>query len=311
VTSVHLPTQFASTVHRIFGDDGRAWLPTLPSILACCRSKWGLREGVICPNMSMNYIEFTTTATGEPVALKVGVPHAELFTEMEALRLYGGKRAARLLDADRELGAILMQRLQPGTMLWQLGDNAQETIIAASIMRELPAPVPQAAQNLPSFRRWVERAFRLTRTVWDLQERMPRDLLDKAEQAFNEIERTAAFSVVLHGDLHHENILYDDRCGWTAIDPKGVIGPPCLEVGRFVQNQLPSGPPFERRAALVRERAHILSAELGYTPETVAASSLVDCVLSHCWSFEEESIDAGWYDGIELARLLCDIAGIS
>ena len=275
-----LPPPFVATVRRIFGEDGREWLPRLPDILAGCRARWGLSVGVPCPTMSINYIEFTTTATGQPVALKVGVPHSELYTEMEALGLYNGNRAVRLLGADRQLGALLIERLQPGTLLWQLGDNAQETRIAASIMRELPVPTP-ATHNLPAFSRWVKRAFRLTRGEWDPQERMPRDLIDKAERAFAEIERTAAHTVVLHGDLHHENILHDDNSGWTAIDPKGAIGPPILEVGRFLQNQLPGSLPATRREELVRERVDILSDELGYTPEIVAASGLVDCVLSH------------------------------
>jgi streptomycin 6-kinase len=259
--------------------------------------------------MSINYIEFTTTASGQPVALKVGVPHSELSTEMEALALYDGNKAVRLLSADRELGALLIQRLQPGTRLWQLGDNKRETRIAASIMRELPVPTP-AAHGFPAFGRWVKRAFTLTRTEWDPQERMPRDLLDKAETAFNEIERSATRTVVLHGDLHHENILLDEQSGWTAIDPKGAIGPPCLEVGRFLQNQLSGSLPAVRREALLRERVGILSAELGYAPETVAASGLVDCVLSHCWSFEDDGLSDDWYVGIELARVLCNMAGV-
>ena len=301
---MHLPPQFIKTVHRIFGNSGREWLPKLPDIAARCRDKWGLSEGVICPTMSMNYIEFTTTAAGESVALKIGVPNKELFTEMTALRLYDGRGAVRLLDTDRDLGALLMQRLQPGKMLWQLGDNQKETRIAASIMGKLPVPTP-AAHNLPTFSRWVTRAFRLTRTTWDPQERMPRDLLDRTEQVFKELEQNATSHVVLHGDLHHENILFDDQAGWTAIDPKGVIGPPCLEVGRFLQNQLPGSLPVERREVMVRERIRIFSAELGYSQEIIAAGGLVDCVLSHCWCFEEEdALGADWYQGLELARML-------
>jgi streptomycin 6-kinase len=263
--------------------------------------------------MSLNYIEFTTTIAGEPVALKVGVPHPELYSEMEALALYAGRRAVRLLDADRELGALLLQRLQPGTVLWRLGDNARETRIAASIMAELHLP-PPPTHGMPAFGRWVRRAFSLTRSEWDPDERMPRDLLDAAERAFAAIDDAAARSgcraVVLHGDLHHENILYDDRSGWTAIDPKGAIGAPILEVGRFTQNQLPGSLSPARREALVRERVAVFSAELGYTPKAVAASALVDCVLSHCWSFEDEALGDEWPLGIELASLLRSIAGL-
>ena len=61
---------------------------------------------------------------------------------------------------------------------------------------------------------------------------------------------------------------------------------------------------------MVRERVCILSAELGYDRQRVAASALVDCVLSHCWCFEDEGLGAGWYSGIELARMLCAMAGL-
>jgi streptomycin 6-kinase len=309
---VQLSPEFIATIHRVFGDDGRVWLPCLPDILAQCRSRWDLREGASFAGMSLNYLEFTTTADGEPVALKVGVPHSELYTEMEALALYDGHRAVRLLDADRELGALLLQRLLPGTRLWEIGDNAQETHIAASIIgalhaRTLHAPPPDG-HSFPTFARWVSRAFHLTRTEWDPEERMPRDLLGQAERAFQEIERTAERTVVLHGDLHHENILYDERAGWTAIDPKGAIGAPILEVGRYVQNQLPSKSTPAHRAALVRERIQVFGDALGYAPQAVAASALVDCVLSHCWCFEDEELGEDWMLGIELGRLLCVIA---
>ena len=305
---MNLPSRFIDNIHRVFGDAGREWLVRLPGIITGCRAKWRLDDGVMSPDMSLNYLEFTTTASGEAVALKVGVPHAELLTEMEALRLYGGRRVVRLVDADPGLGAILMQRLQPGTTLWQLGDNCEETRIAASIIRELPAPVP-SAHNLPTFARWVERAFRLTRTEWDPQELMPRDLIDRAEAGFEDVERSTTDEVVLHGDLHHENILLDDTSGWTAIDPKGVIGPRCLEVGRFIQNQLPGDLPIGLRAQMVQERLEIFSVELGLTRETLVASALVDCVLSLCWGLEDESVSANWHHRIELAGELCRMLG--
>ena len=111
-----LPSRFIDSIHHVFGDAGREWLPRLPEIVACCRAKWRLREGEVSSELSLNYVEFTATSSGDPVVLKIGVPHAELLTEMEALRLYGGRRAVRLLDSDRELGGErghLHQRPRP------------------------------------------------------------------------------------------------------------------------------------------------------------------------------------------------------
>jgi streptomycin 6-kinase len=257
----------------------------------------------------MNYIEFTTTADGEPVALKVGVPHKELFTEMEALSIYDGRGAVRLLRDDRELGALLMARVRPGTMLHAPGspcpDNRAQILAAASVMRALPVPAPPN-HHLPTFSRWVNRAFRLTRRVWDPEERMPRDLLDLAEAAFTMIMEDAGDDemVVLHGDLHHENILWDAEAGWLAVDPKGVIGPRCLEIGRFIQNQLPQGEAVTPHESLIRQTVEILSAELDLAPEKAAGAALVDCVLSATWSFEDAELSPFWHRGVELGYFL-------
>ena len=137
---------------------------------------------------------------------------------------------------------------------------------------------------------------------------MPRDLIDRTEAAFEEILRSSTGDVVLHGDLHHENILLDSESGWTAIDPKGVVGPRCLEVGRFLQNQLPSTVSRRRRKELVRERVDVFGLELGIPRKTLVASGLVDCVMGHCWVFEEEDgIGPEWYRGLELARIYCEM----
>ena len=137
---------------------------------------------------------------------------------------------------------------------------------------------------------------------------MPRELIDRAEKAFDRIDRSNEEDVVLHGDLHHENILLDERSGWLAIDPKGAIGARILEVGRFLQNQLPFSLPLAERARMLRERIRILSEELRETPGRLAAAGLVDCVLSHCWGLEDESTNPEWALGLEHARVLLEMA---
>jgi len=299
------PPGLVKKVERVFGDRGRAWLPRLPDILTRCRRKWDLPPGEPCTRPAMNYIEFTTSADGDPVALKVGVPHTDLYTEMEALRLYDGSGVARLYDTDSELGAILEQRVCPGDPLSSHEDDRQKTQIAASIIRRLVVPEP-ALHSLPTFRSWVDRAFSLTRTEWDPEERMPRALLDRAEQALEEVLRNGGDPVLLHGDLHHWNILLDDDLGWTVIDPKGVIGPRPLEVGRFLQNRLPEEMSIAERASMVQDRVGIFNQVLGIPERLLLSAGLVDTVLGRCWSLEDEYTGPDWQDGVDLAWTYCN-----
>ena len=133
---------------------------------------------------------------------------------------------------------------------------------------------------------------------------MPRDLLDRTEKAFTEILQSSNGDVILHGDLHHENILLDEQGGWKAIDPKGVTGPHCLETGRYLLNFLPENLTMTDREKMVRERVAIFSAELGYFAACIAPCGLVGSVLGHCWSFEEENLSDDWNEGVEQIRIL-------
>jgi len=304
-----MTTNIAETVTRIFGTKGQAWLERLPQILAQCAARWQLTLGEPVSHLSINYLAYATTRDGEAVVLKVGVPHRELETEIEALQWYAGRGMVRCLDADLELGAMLLERLRPGRMLTSVGDNARETRIAAGIMRTLTVPCPPS-HHLPTFAEWVERAFvRLRRTYGPDAGPLGRRLVEQAETALADIERGKVQDVLLHGDLHHENILFDDRHGWLAIDPKGVIGDACLNVARFMHNQLPSTLSPVETAQRLTERAAIFAEELHATPQAILRATLLDKVLSLSWSLEEEGeIRDEVYEGIAEAQLLSELS---
>ena len=88
--------------------------------------------------------------------------------------------------------------------------------------------------------------------------------------------------VLLHGDLHHFNILSSVR-GWLAIDPKGMIGPAGYDVGAFLMN--PGRRADTRR--IILNRVAVLSEHLGFDSQTIRDWGVVHAVLSACWSLEE------------------------
>ena len=105
--------------------------------------------------------------------------------------------------------------------------------------------------------------------------------------------------MLLHGDLHHENIISAVRDPWLAIDPKGVVGEAEYEVGAFLRNRLFLGPRPER---LLARRVDQFVEELGFDRERVLGWSLAQAVLAACWSFE----DSGqlWDEAIACAELI-------
>jgi streptomycin 6-kinase len=297
-----LPYAFQQTISRIFGDAGQYWLDRFTDTLLQCRERWNLVLGEPFPDLSVNYVTNASLPTGERVVLKIGVLPHEVRYEIEALQLYQERRMVRCVDADLHLNAMLLACMAPGTKLNELGNNAQEAVIAADMMRTLPIPCP-TGHHLPTFAEWIERAFtRVKKTYGPGGGPLGSRLLDMAEQSFQGIQQSKQRDVLLHGDLHHTNILFDDRYGWTAIDPKGVIGDACLEVGRYLQNQLPQDLSLAER--IIEERVEILSAELNESPERIRCCALVDKVLSLCWCLEDSFVDEGWECELAIAQLL-------
>ena len=137
---------------------------------------WGIALQPPFP-LSYNYVAPATRSDGSEVVLKVGIParhlafapethysNHELRTEIEALRLYDGRAAVRLLEADPGRG-LLLERVRPGTPLVELADDEQATAIAARLMRDLWRPVPPR-HSFPSVADWALGLRRL-RTRYD------------------------------------------------------------------------------------------------------------------------------------------------
>jgi streptomycin 6-kinase len=109
-------------------------------------------------------------------------------------------------------------------------------------------------------------------------------MLDKALILLDELESSTSELMLIHGDLHHDNILLDDERGWLAIDPKGRIGDPVYNAARFIQNMWDTKPTED----LLRKRIQIMADVLGYDQKRLTAWAYLDCVLSESWDLDEQ-----------------------
>jgi streptomycin 6-kinase len=78
---------------------------------------------------------------GTTAVLKLGMPHMEGEHEIDALRFWDGDATVRLLEADDALGAMLLERCEPGTALRTLPEPEQDVIIAGLLRRLWRSPV--------------------------------------------------------------------------------------------------------------------------------------------------------------------------
>ena len=295
-----IPEDFARRMVEVYGAAGQAWLAGLPALLADCAGHWALQVGPPFP-LSYNYVAPAVRADGTPVVLKVGFPGPELLAEIAALRLYDGHGIARLLDADPGRGALLLERLTPGTPLLELADDAAATAIAAGVMRELWRPVPPG-HPFRSVADWAAGLAKLRPHFGGTTGPFPARLVEEAEALFAALLASQAPPVLLHGDLHHENILRATRRPWLALDPKGIVGEPAYEVGALLRNPLPQLLAWPQPGRVMARRVDQLAAELGFDRARVRGWGLAQAVLSAWWTVEDHG--HGWEPALACAALL-------
>jgi streptomycin 6-kinase len=296
-----LPVDFIRTIESTYGEDGRQLIANLPALVEEASQRWDLMDIQPVSNLSYNFVAFAYRG-GDKVALKIGVPNRELKSEMAALRLFKGEGACRLIDCDEEKGFLLLERLQPGMMLSALEDDEEATHIAAEVMQKIWRPAPEDAVFI-QLSDWFDGLKRLRAMFNGGTGPLNSKLVERVERSVKDLFAENHKPVLMHGDFHHSNILSSER-GWLMIDPKGVIGPACYEVGPLLLN--PWGDLLSRKdyQLMTKRRIDILHERLGSERERIREWGLAHAVLSAWWGIEDNT---GWEYAMSFAEMIAEL----
>ena len=280
-----IPDNFRRDMVVMHGEEAIAWLERLPAILANCERRWGLTIGPPFA-LTFNYVAPAVCADGTQVVLKVCSLTDEFPQQPEALRLVDGHGMVRLLECDPAEEIMVLERLMPGTFLRNVEDDEVSTSIAAFIMRKIWCPVPEK-HPFKTVQGWGKGFDRLRQYYGGGTGPFPKALLEEAETLYRELSASMAEPVLLHGDLHHENILAAEREPWLAIDPKGLVGEPAYETGAWLRNPMPQLLDMPQPGRILARRIDQLAEELGFDRARLRDWGLAQAMLSAWWSMED------------------------
>ena len=276
---------------------GPEWLASLPSIVDSCAERWSLLVGAPLEGANVSHVLRVELPDSTPAVLKINFPDTESQHEPDALRLWDGRGAVRLLGYDEPVRALLLERCEPGTPLWSVEDDEEATRIAGATLRRIWRPPP--AQH--HFRTLAEEAAHWARDLpaqWTaLGEPFERPLVEEAVAACIELGIDQGEQVVLHQDFHGGNVLRAEREPWLVIDPKPLVGEREFDAGSLARDRRwllgESGD-----AARLRRRLDILSSELSLDRERVRRWGIAHALA---WGFSGSKVEL---DMIESARIL-------
>ncbi len=289
-----IPDEVALTLLQRQGPEAREWLERLPGVLDEYADRWALTLGEPFTTLSFNYVTHVTRADGTPAVLKVSVREDNAFgMEIAALRLYDGRGMVQLLDASASETAtvMLLEQIEPGTPLTAVEDDEGAIRAAAGVMRRSWRPIAEP-HGFPTIARWAL-GLEEHRKRYGGSGRIPPRLFEQAEALYRELGASMGKPALLHGDLHHDNILTATREPWLGIDPKGLVGEPAYETGALLRNPIEQLLLLPDVRPLLARRIAQLSDELGIPRERIHGWGLAQAVLSACWSLEDGQ-DNGW-----------------
>lgn len=271
---------FTDNIKEIYPETGHQWLLNLPSQIMRLAEEWDFSLTRVMPELSYSFVGLVNYQNQSAILKIAPVGEQSLARESLCLSCFQ-KDSPSIFHLDENTNAILMEYIYPGEPLKNLvkaDHDDQATKIICQIIRELrfqTIPQPHPFKHLSEF----------AKDLTILTGHLDKKLLNKAITLFHELTIDHSKDILLHGDLHHDNILSSDN-SWKIIDPHGYIGDPVAEVGTMIRNPydcFPNNKPLEK---VLERRLSILRNELPYDFERIKAWCYCISVLSAAWTYE-------------------------
>jgi len=258
-------------------------------------ARWGLTpDGEPIATRSSDLLP--VRRAGVPAMLKIAKEAEERWGGI-LMGWWGGDGAARVLAQEGD--ALLLQRATGERSLIEMargGRDDEASRIICAVAARLHAPrgcPPPALIPLPRWFEALEPAAARHGGILSLAAATARELLAAPQEV-----------VVLHGDIHHGNVLDFGPRGWLAIDPKRLVGERGFDFANLFCNPdlvVATAPGrLARQATVVAEAA-------GLDRRRLLRWILAWAGLSAAWHLEDGeeagvALTVAWLAAAELAR---------
>jgi streptomycin 6-kinase len=213
--------------------EGTEWLADLPRAIRSQCEHWDLRvEGELAHGS--NAVIVPVDRGGTAFVLRLTPPGTEVAEQVNALRFWDGRGTVRLVDADVERGAMLLERLDAHDCL---ADRPVDEAVGVlgQMMRRLALPAPRDARSTAELVR--ARAAELEPDWHRLRHRFDSAFVTEALDIAAGLSSTRS-ALAVNGDLHSGQVLRGSREPWLTVDPVLLRGDIEYDLARVLWTRL-------------------------------------------------------------------------
>lgn len=270
---------------KIVDHFGQAFYENMIRKLERYSAQWQLHIERFIAYYSVNCLFICRSERFGPAVLKIGNPSDEVLTEVNLLKEYHGGRFCRLFDWDIDNGVILEEYIHPGFRLREEPSLEKRLSVFSDVFKGLHIPSCQSALY-PTYQDWVNRITAYMSKREDEPELSK--LMMKAKDICASLCRAYPRKLLLHGDLHHDNLVLGENQQYRIIDPKGVIGDPIFDIPRFILNEFYGVDEisYDTYRRHVETISSYLQTSIGVPIDVIYKCVFVETAMANCWKVE-------------------------
>lgn len=234
-----------------------------------------------------------------PVVLKYDANIAQLKSEYHMLAKLNGHHSCKVYAFNEDKGQLLEERILPGTKLREEKSLEKRLDAFADVFEAIHIDVVEESEartgehkllrrGMPTYLEWLEKASEFC------EDELWKNRASRALAIARELFEKYPDRVLLHGDLHHDNLLLREDGEYVFVDPKGVVGPRIFDLPRFILNELDTQYQ-ERDVEHIEGVITTLCEKLDYPEEDVKKLFYMETVLANIWHLEDgEDVNEKW-----------------
>ncbi|MDQ0230122.1 aminoglycoside phosphotransferase family protein [Metabacillus malikii] len=265
------------------------------------RNQWSLHSLKLIQSFSANLVFTCYSERFGDAVLKIG-SSPDITKEYFTLKHYQDNNFCQIFAEDLNQGAILEQWVKPGTPLRAEQNLTNRLSVFSNLYKCLHKPHSNKA-IFPTYTQWVTRITDYIASRDDC--RVLSVYMNKAQEICFSITNFYSQEAMLHGDLHHDNILLGNNGQYVIIDPKGVVGDPIFDIPRFILNEFGD----EKDVKAYQKISNIINTfekNLKISKETLRQCLYIETVMAACWDVESGKNVVNVMGNVEFAKAILE-----